>query len=209
MELTTKQVSDAVRVAFGNYEHPIHNSFIFDWESDFFAISKSGYSVEVEVKVSRADFKKDFTKADKHKILTRHQHPQVCLPFGNGLSSEFKYNPETKKHERYSESSMIKFIKPVEHLPNKFFYACPEGLIRPEEVPAYAGLIYSTGNYQSYIVKQAPFLHKNKKCFDNILLGKYYHRNNEISELLGRYLRSNNLTDQQERDLAAIHQRFR
>jgi hypothetical protein len=81
-------------------------------------------------------------------------------------------------------------------------------LIAPAEVPAYAGLIYTT-RYCSRIVKQAPFLHKNRKCFHKILLGKYYYRNDETAGLLSYYLRRNNLTDQQEIDLKVILDRFR
>lgn len=205
--MTTREVHEAVRSLFGNYEYPLLNTFVFAWESDFFAISKSGYSVEVEVKVSRADFKKDFThKVDKHKIFTRHNKSHVCLRTG-GLSSSYHYNPETRKHEKFAESSSIRFVKPDERLPNKFFYACPEGLIKPDEVPAYAGLIY-TMPVLSTIVKQAPFLHKNKKCFDKILLGKYYHRSNEVYQLLGYFRSRNDLTDQQDQELKRIIERL-
>lgn len=53
---------------FLNYEYKLFNTFLYDWESDFFAQSKSGYRVEVEVKVSRGDFFKDFEKP-KHKLF--------------------------------------------------------------------------------------------------------------------------------------------
>jgi len=208
--MTTREVHEAVKVLFGNYDYPLFNTFIFDWESDFFAISKSGYSVEVEVKVSRQDFKKDFThKTDKHKIFTRRNEIAVCLPCTRfGISSESRYNPETKKYEKHSESSYINFVKPFEKLPNKFFYACPEGLIKPEEVPSYAGLIYTRSLYQGTIVKPAPFLHKNKRNFDNILLGKYYHRNSELAHLLYLFKRHNRLTPDQEKNLNAVISRM-
>lgn len=45
--------------------------------------------------------------------------------------------------------------------PNYFFYVCPTGLINPEEIPPYAGLIYVEGEEVTYIV-DAPRLHRHK-----------------------------------------------
>jgi hypothetical protein len=53
---------------FHNYDYRLSNSFVYEWESDFFAQSKSGYFVEVEVKVSRGDFFRDFAKP-KHSLF--------------------------------------------------------------------------------------------------------------------------------------------
>jgi len=207
--MTTREVHEAVKAFFGNYEYPLLNTFVFTWESDFFAISKSGYSVEVEVKVSRADFKKDFThKTDKHILFTRHKEFAFCKKIYDANEHSFVHDGEWI----HPKSSMIRWTKPCESLPNKFFYACPEGLIAPGEVPAYAGLIYVQKEdiMKPYcrIVKQAPFLHKNKKCFDNILLGKYYHRSNEVSQLLQSFRRYQNLTDHQDQELKRIIERL-
>jgi hypothetical protein len=53
------------------YNYRIENAYIFkyDWESDFFCVSGSGYSYEFEVKISKSDFKHDFLK-EKHKWLS-------------------------------------------------------------------------------------------------------------------------------------------
>lgn len=60
----------AIHCWFGDYRYCIKNSYIFryDWESDYFCVSKDDYSIEVEVKISKADFKNDFKK-DKHKLF--------------------------------------------------------------------------------------------------------------------------------------------
>jgi hypothetical protein len=205
--MTTREVHEAVRSFFGNYDYPIFNSFIFDWESDFFAISKSGYSVEVEVKVSRQDFKKDFAcKTAKHLIFTGHKRDQICVPHG-GISVNRTYSPITRQIETSAEYSTIRYLKPCDKLPNKFFYACPEGLISPSEVPPYAGLIWTT-KFGSTIVKPAPFLHKIKNNFDSILLGKYYHRNIEMKHLLFLYGRHNKLNDEQTKNLQNLINRM-
>ncbi|TDQ12199.1 hypothetical protein [Pedobacter metabolipauper] len=205
--MTTREVHEAVKVLFGNYDYPLFNSFVFEWESDFFAISKSGYSVEVEVKVSRSDFKRDFShKPAKHTVFTRHKELAYCKK----VYDESHYPLKIEGIWHTPKSSMLHWIKPCEVLPNKFYYACPEGLIKLEEVPAYAGLIY-TGpiQYQAKIVKPAPFLHKNKKCFDKILLGKYYHRNNELYNMLHYFQINADLTDEQNRQLKTIFDRIR
>lgn len=44
-------------------------TFSNTWESDYLALTKSGYLYEGEVKVSRSDFKADFKKEQKHTLL--------------------------------------------------------------------------------------------------------------------------------------------
>lgn len=48
----------------------LNNLYVFSWESDYLALTKSGYWYEIEVKISRADFKADFKKEKKHKYLS-------------------------------------------------------------------------------------------------------------------------------------------
>lgn len=46
------------------------NLWIYGWESDIWIMTKSGYSYETEVKISRNDFKNDFKhKKNKHLLL--------------------------------------------------------------------------------------------------------------------------------------------
>lgn len=60
---------DSLYRYFQNYKYRLSNQYVFPgWESDFFAMSKSGYYVEVETKISRADFFKDFEKP-KHRLF--------------------------------------------------------------------------------------------------------------------------------------------
>ncbi len=68
-ELTSKDIIKSLRIKFLNHKYQINNAFIYDWESDFFTISESGYVYEVEIKVTRGDFKDDFNKVDKHQLL--------------------------------------------------------------------------------------------------------------------------------------------
>lgn len=54
----------------GDYKYCLKNSFVFryDWESDYFCVNKEGYSFEIEVKISKRDFKLDFKK-EKHQLF--------------------------------------------------------------------------------------------------------------------------------------------
>lgn len=156
-----------VRRFFATAEYELQNVFIWDWESDYFCITTSGYTVEVEVKISRSDFKADSKKTQKHFILKNSAKDQVVMPLHS-------YEPE--------KYSTIAIVKPKG--PNKFYYCCPEEMIKPEEVPEYAGLLYfrevpdnkNEHTYDSIIqAKPAKFLHKNKPDISKVLLDKYYH----------------------------------
>ena len=63
-----KSIQDRLRVLFDNHKYILTNSYVFAWESDFFSVTDSGYIYEVEVKISRSDFKSDFGK-EKHTFL--------------------------------------------------------------------------------------------------------------------------------------------
>jgi hypothetical protein len=65
-----------------------------------------------------------------------------------------------QKHDRLKRGS-----SPV----NKFLYACPEGLIQPEEVPSYAGLIWIT-NDTPRVIKTSPKIHSRP------ITASAYHR---------------------------------
>lgn len=94
-------------------KYEITNLFVYGWESDYLAITRSMIAHEIEIKISRADFRNDFkNKEDKH-LLFEH--------FAGGEDGAGKY---------------------LAHCPNYFYYAVPEGLVGESEVPGYAGLIY-------------------------------------------------------------------
>lgn len=61
-------IGQALHRYYENYHFLLSNSFVFNWESDFLARSKQKYFVEVEVKISRSDFLRDFDKP-KHEVF--------------------------------------------------------------------------------------------------------------------------------------------
>jgi hypothetical protein len=123
----------------------IPNSNAFGWEADMLMIMPSLRVHEFEIKISRADFKKD---AEKYK----HQHINDKL---NGV--------ENRSHN-YWTTIQVNTITPANH----FWYAVPEGLVKLEELPRYAGLIFVRQSinypnlYEIQLVKKAPLLHKEK-----------------------------------------------
>lgn len=66
---------------FNNYDYLLFNSYIFKWESDFFAISKSGYVHEVEIKINKSDFKNDFKKKVYCGNTLKHDYLQSKKEF--------------------------------------------------------------------------------------------------------------------------------
>lgn len=137
-EHTEHSVLKAVHNYFaGDYKYCLKNSFVFryDWESDYFCVNKDGYSFEIEVKISKRDFKNDFKK-EKHKLFVEKDGKRL--------------------------------------MPNRFYYAVPEGIITENDLPPYAGLMIINGGH-AVIKKRAPFIHKVKHDFRKILCDKFYY----------------------------------
>ena len=118
------------------------------YECDLFGVTKAGYMVEHEIKVTIADF-----RADAKKGRPECRYARVC-----------KLNPLVEtKHGR---------LAAMDHQgPSRYNYIVPADMIGPDEVPEWAGLIYAsqhpaTPYYPEYIgfnqVKKAPRLHSQK-----------------------------------------------
>lgn len=84
-------------------------------ECDTFHVTNAGYGVECEIKVTLGDFKADFRKTGKHRVLSGAQD---------------SLRPDNR------------FCKYPPCRPSRFFYAVPERLVSLCDVPDYAGLIY-------------------------------------------------------------------
>lgn len=213
--MTVKHIQQSLISKFSNHKYELCNSYVFSWECDFFSISDSGYTYEVEIKLSRGDFFADFKK-EKHKVFnlvckgktyywenagfctwsgtslgTVHykqlvwqprgykEEPGVTYDWQTGMytGNQFQhYKLQTKTMFLHAPCTRIRFIDLTKkHIPHRFFYACPEGLIKPNEVPAYAGLIYVNADGSNQTVKQAPFIHKRPLDLSGILLDKFYY----------------------------------
>lgn len=181
-------------------KYQLKNQFVFAWESDFLCQTSSGYFVEVEVKVSVADYKKDFQK-QKHKLFERLHAKKTHFVENLGSDSysgdiickfktgELKINkPNYRNRHWFYNTWMVHRIVELragctrikihdlrtEKIPHRFYFAVPEGM--NVTVPAYAGLIRVSEHGNAIIEKQAPFIHKNPLQLSHILLDKYYHK---------------------------------
>jgi len=72
--MNSTDIKNELLRCFDNYDYKLFNTYIFNNESDFFCVSSSGYVIEVEIKISRSDFKNDFKKThwngvNKHENL--------------------------------------------------------------------------------------------------------------------------------------------
>lgn len=72
-EWTEKKIQDILKMYFmspNTKKYEITNLYVYGWESDYLAITKSMVAYEVEIKISRPDFKNDFkNKQDKHLLF--------------------------------------------------------------------------------------------------------------------------------------------
>lgn len=61
-------IDKCLRKKFITHYYQLSNSFVYNEESDFFSVTALGYAQEIEVKVSKSDFKADFKK-QKHSFF--------------------------------------------------------------------------------------------------------------------------------------------
>lgn len=135
-EYTETSIQDGLRNFMSSPRFFLRNMYVFGWESDVIILTKSGYWYEIEIKISRADFRND----------QKHKSQKLNLMADEGTLNK----------------------------PNYFYYAVPEGMISPDEVPPFAGLIYMRRSHPE-IIKKAPILHKWKISEEGLgLSDKFY-----------------------------------
>lgn len=114
------------------------------WECDVFELTEAGFFREYEIKLTLGDFKADAKKCDLFRT--------GCYP-------------NMQEHRRVKHDLMGQPCGP-----RQFWYVAPEGLLVPEQVPEWAGLIAihdarPTHNlywrYTEQLLKKAPILHQH------------------------------------------------
>jgi len=184
-ELTEQSIQKRLNHFFASWKYNVDGLFVFSWESDKLLWTKAGYIYEFEIKISRSDFKADFKhKIEKHLILAsalpdeKEQMPDL---FGNYQQQRRKkYGDHLSDEDIRREFERLGDVK-GKRMPNYFYYAVPEGLIQPEEVPPYAGLLWLTKEYKygGGIIrkKEAPRLHSTKYKDGELDLGEKFYYN--------------------------------
>lgn len=118
-------------------------------ETDLLIVKNNGSVFDIEVKISRSDYWADFKKVSKHQVLETGT-----------------YTCDYRKHSRNSDGKN-QWYEPGEPIPcsirpNRFYFAVPQGMIKPEELPAYAGLFYIMPDGSVEKVREGKQLHKGK-----------------------------------------------
>lgn len=154
-------------------------------ETDFLVITGSGYSHDIEIKISRGDFFTDRKKLkhDYYKAIVQNKTnfftPRIRRNYSIiGYSSWLKKFRPISPVDNWADG--IDWHQ-VSCMPNRFSYAVPEGLVDVSEVPDYAGLMYIKINpvfhrSEIQVIKNAPLLHKNKFNKWEDLAIKYFYR---------------------------------
>ena len=183
-QLTEQSIQQRLNHFFASYKYKADGLYVFSWESDKLIWTKSGYIYEFEIKISRSDFKNDFKhKKEKHIVLAstidRDKAKEIQMSLFEQKEQENRHWSREMLESRYGDiDAMVK----GKRMPNYFYYAVPTGMLEPDEVPPYAGLIYIDSEYryvkQSYrIVKEAPQLHKTKYTDAELNLGEKFYYN--------------------------------
>ena len=194
MEIDTTLTEQKIqRILSGFIASPKYNVdglFVFGWESDKLLWTKAGYIYEFEIKISRADYRNDFKhKVEKHVLLNSAMPDESTEAreadlFGNLVKEKRKRYPQITSEQA---KNMMKSVG--ERMPNYFYYVVPEGLLEPDEVPPYAGLVYITtykGSFENEpdkwrhdykVIRTAPQLHKTKYTDGELNLGEKFYYN--------------------------------
>lgn len=183
-QLTEQSIQQRLNHFFASYKYKADGLYVFSWESDKLIWTKSGYIYEFEIKISRSDFKNDFKhKKEKHIVLAstiaRDKAKEIQTSLFEQKAQENRHWSREMLERRYGD---IDAMAKGKRMPNYFYYAVPTGMLEPDEVPPYAGLIYIDSEYryvkQSYrIVKEAPQLHKTKYTDAELNLGEKFYYN--------------------------------
>lgn len=162
--------------ALNNYylqrvKYYVENTYCFHFyykETDVLIIQHNGYCIDIEVKVSKADFLADRKKIYKHSIL---ENGYFKVPY------------------RYSGKYEISEPIYTNNRPNKFYFCCPEGLIKESELKPYEGLIYVLESGEIKKIKEAKFLHKEIVDLEPVLCRKFYYSYLQLKQdKLSKYL---------------------
>lgn len=165
--MTERDIILALKNNFKSHRRHTNNIYLFNgWESDFVSISQAGYTFEVEIKISRSDFRADFKKELRHWQLQNAKHERYTV--GGKV-----------KCKRMPQQSWVRFPRNI--APNRFYFAAPVGIIPVKKVPDYAGLIEvhcdSMNVLYCDIVRTAPMLHKRKQeDLELKILNNYYYK---------------------------------
>ena len=138
MRLADDITIDLVRyLQRANHLFPMPRFYIGNYECDVFSTTQSGYTVEYEIKTSKADYYKDFEKSNAGRWAVRTEQASKIL-----------------KHEQIRSGERT----------SRFIFVLPVDLIGLVDIPDYAGLL-SYPDFET--IKTGKLLHKRKANYSN------------------------------------------
>lgn len=78
-EWTEYKIQQCLRKFFlseSTKRYELCNLYVYDWESDYLTITRSGIAYECEIKISKQDFLNDSKKHNKHVIIAEGRLPK-------------------------------------------------------------------------------------------------------------------------------------
>lgn len=139
-------------------------------ETDFLVVNRNNHIYDIEVKVSKSDFKNDFKKTAKHEII---QTGKYTLKSDRMILTE-KTSTRNKFKQVFKGDKQDCGMRP-----SRFYYCTPKGLLSIEDIPSYAGLLEVDLKTKKITeAKAAPLLSKApaRAEIDKILVDKFYYR---------------------------------
>lgn len=167
VKLDERFIQDSLKQYYDSgARYMVPNIHFFDHgygETDLLVVreGRRKFIYDIEIKVSKADFKRDFKKLVKHERL---EHGTITKNY------RWYYKPLEGKRKRIKPNTPVK----TNDRPNRFFFAVPEGLIGVKDLPPYAGLLYVDKKGNVTKVKEAKLLHKEEVPHESRLCRKFY-----------------------------------
>lgn len=159
----------------------LSNVYMYAEESDFLILTNKFYTHEIEIKISKSDFKADFKKkkhekinnylSNKNYIVNRYKTTDYSSVYYSERRKRMM--PKNKKDPYQSYFSYTEVSG--SSIPNKFSFCVPENLVNEDEVPYYSGLYYLT-DFGVELIKPPQFIHKEKFDMWQTLAFKLYYR---------------------------------
>lgn len=128
-----------------------------DNEADIFAIRKSGFSDEFEIKLSRADFFKD-----RNKIV---QYRKNDITSGND-KKWFISNSKLRNPIAPWQKLKLDAISDGDMLVNYFWYVVKKGIVEISEIPKFSGIISIDDTGFLEVIRNPEKLHNRKLSFE-------------------------------------------
>lgn len=125
---------------------------------------------EIQLAIGKTQVLKAYHVCENIHLL--HHEADVVSVSKSGVMREFEVKVSRRDYLRDSTKCKRQFLD-VAHRqksPNYFSYVCPAGLIKPSELPAYAGLYYVTDDLRVHEVKAPAKLHGYKHDMYGLLL---------------------------------------